>query len=130
MLLVVIGDDLHGSEEVVDLLNEWLDARHLATEAFERASDEERERPPYWRYFRALAPRGCTSLFLGAYYLHAIADRLRRRVDHEDLVRQLEHMRRVWLRVGNGSTDLDLAARHRAPYAPCLCRSPPHRASN
>ena len=94
MLLVVIGDDRQGCEEVIDLLNEWLDARFVTTESFERPSDEERERPPFWRYMRALAPRGRTSLFLGAWFLHAIDDLLAKRVTRKAQSGRLEHMRR------------------------------------
>jgi len=95
LLLVVIGDDRQGCEETVDLLNEWLDARYVTTDAADRPSDEERERPPLWRYFRSLAPRGRTTLFLGAWVLHAIGDHLRGRVGKKRLRRQLEHMQRT-----------------------------------
>ena len=87
LLLVVVGDDRQGCEETVDLLNEWFDARYVTTEAAGRASDEERERPPFWRYFRALAPRGRTTLFLGAWVLHAIGDHLRGHVGRKRLRR-------------------------------------------
>src|SRR5262245_55325251 len=95
MLLVVIGDDRQGCEEAVDLLNEWLDARYVTTEAAGRPSDEERERPPFWRYFRALAPRGRTTLFLGAWVLHAIGDHLRGRLGKKQLRHLLEHRQRT-----------------------------------
>ena len=35
VLIAIAGDDRIGSEEVIDLLNEWLDARYVDTQVFE-----------------------------------------------------------------------------------------------
>ena len=47
-----------GRSETANRLNEWMDPRHVHTHAFERRNDLERERPPAWRYWLALPPRG------------------------------------------------------------------------
>ena len=53
------GMDGAGKGETVNQLNEWLDTRLLLTRAFDhQSSDEERERPLYWRYWRELPARG------------------------------------------------------------------------
>jgi polyphosphate kinase 2 (PPK2 family) len=40
VLIVVAGDDRIGSEETIDRLNEWLDARYVDTQVFEEPTDE------------------------------------------------------------------------------------------
>lgn len=47
-----------GKGETVNLLNEWMDPRHIRTVAFGEPSDEERERPVMWRYWRGVAAQG------------------------------------------------------------------------
>ncbi|HKJ77568.1 MAG TPA: polyphosphate:AMP phosphotransferase, partial [Gammaproteobacteria bacterium] len=58
VLVLVSGVDGAGKGATVNLLNEWLDPRHLRTYAFGPKSDEERERPDFWRFWRALPPHG------------------------------------------------------------------------
>ena len=62
VIVIVSGVEAAGKGEVVNRLNEWLDTRGLQTHAYWGESDEERERPRYWRFWRALPPRGreCT----------------------------------------------------------------------
>jgi polyphosphate:AMP phosphotransferase len=72
VLIVVGGVDGAGKGEVVNLINEWLDARLIDTMAFDEPSDEENHRPPYWRYWMALPARGRIGLFTGAYYTQPI----------------------------------------------------------
>ncbi|ROR34261.1 polyphosphate:AMP phosphotransferase [Inmirania thermothiophila] len=67
VLVLFGGVDGAGKGEIVNLLNAWMDPRWIVTEAFGEPSDEERERPPYWRYWRALAPRGRIGLYLSAW---------------------------------------------------------------
>ena len=56
VLLVIAGDDASGKGDVVNVLNGWLDPRGVETFAFHDPSDEERDRPPMWRYWRSLPP--------------------------------------------------------------------------
>ena len=42
VLIAVAGDDRIGCEELIDRLNEWLDARYLDTQVFEEETEEER----------------------------------------------------------------------------------------
>jgi polyphosphate:AMP phosphotransferase len=68
LVVLVAGVDGAGKGESVNLLNEWLDPRWIRTRAFDGPSDEERERPAYWRYWRSLPPYGAMTLFLSAWY--------------------------------------------------------------
>lgn len=76
VLVLIAGVEGAGKSETANLLSEWMDARHLHTHAFPDPSDEERERPPMWRYWRALPPRGRVGIFFGAWHTHPIIDRV------------------------------------------------------
>jgi polyphosphate:AMP phosphotransferase len=62
------GVDGAGKGDVVHALNEWLDPRWMVTHTFERPSQEEAERPEYWRFWQALPPKGQIGLLLSAWY--------------------------------------------------------------
>jgi polyphosphate:AMP phosphotransferase len=72
------GVDGAGKSETVHLLNEWMDPRWLVNRAFEDASQDERERPPFWRYWLALPPRGRIGLFMSTWYSRPLLDRVSR----------------------------------------------------
>ena len=73
------GVDGAGKSESVNLLSEWMDPRWLITRAYGPPSDEERERPEYWRFWRDLPPKGRIGFFLSAWYSNPLVDRVRRR---------------------------------------------------
>ena len=76
VLILIAGVEGAGKGETVNLLNEWMDPRHIHTHAFPDASDEERERPPLWRYWRALPPKGKIGVFFGAWHTVPIVQRV------------------------------------------------------
>ena len=71
VVIIIGGVDGAGKGETVNLLNEWMDPRHIVTHAFGEPSDEERERPRMWRYWRALPPRGRIGILFGAWHTDA-----------------------------------------------------------
>jgi len=87
VLILISGDDRVGANEVVSVLHEWMDARYMRTRVFGRPSDEELERPRFWRYWRELPPRGEIGLFLGAWDFVTISDLVNKRISK----RQAEH---------------------------------------
>ncbi|MBC7951251.1 MAG: polyphosphate:AMP phosphotransferase [Rhodospirillaceae bacterium] len=68
VIIVFAGVDGAGKNETVNLLNEWMDPRWIDTRAYGPPSDEERERPEYWRFWRDLPPKGKLGLFLSSWY--------------------------------------------------------------
>jgi len=92
VIILVSGVEGAGKGEVVNLLNKWLDARGVHTHAFWDSSDEERERPRYWRYWRALPPRGSIGILFGSWYTEPIVEHAFQRSD----ATQFEHaLRRI-----------------------------------
>jgi polyphosphate:AMP phosphotransferase len=73
VLLVIAGDEAAGKGDVINLLNGWLDPRGVETFAFHEPTDEERERPPMWRYWRCLPPRGRMAIYAGGWHTDALA---------------------------------------------------------
>jgi polyphosphate:AMP phosphotransferase len=79
LIAVFDGADGAGKSETVQLLNAWLDPRGIVNTAFDEPSEEERERPPFWRYWLALPARGQAGLFMSAWYSPPQVDRVTRR---------------------------------------------------
>ncbi len=76
VIVIVSGADGAGKGELVHRLNEWLDPRGVATYAFWHPSDEERERPAFWRFWRAMPGRGRIGIFFGSWYTQPVIDRV------------------------------------------------------
>ena len=53
VIVVFAGVDGAGKGESVNLINEWMDPRWIVTQAYDEPSDEERERPAFWRFWSA-----------------------------------------------------------------------------
>ncbi len=92
VLLVFAGVDGAGKSESVALLNQWMDARWLATCAYDELSNGERERPEFWRYWRDLPPRGRIGMFLSAWYSRPLLDRVYRNIDEVTFIKHLERI--------------------------------------
>ncbi len=76
VILIVSGVDGGGRRESVRSLNEWLDPRHVETHGMGEPSDEERDRPDMWRFWRALPPKGKIGVFQGSWYSMPILERV------------------------------------------------------
>ncbi|MCA9592164.1 MAG: polyphosphate:AMP phosphotransferase [Myxococcales bacterium] len=76
VVILIGGVEGAGKGELLNLLFEWMDARHLATRAFGLPTEEEAERPEYWRYWMALPPKGQVAVYLGSWYTAPIVSRV------------------------------------------------------
>ncbi|MGD8852352.1 MAG: polyphosphate:AMP phosphotransferase [Gammaproteobacteria bacterium] len=92
VVLVITGDDRIGMNETIQFMHEWMDARYLETHILHLPSREELERPRFWRYWRALPPRGKIGVDVGGWPLNAVADRVRGRIDGDGFARRLAHI--------------------------------------
>jgi len=94
VLIVVGGVDGAGKGETVNLLNEWMDPRHIDTHAFAAPSDEEGERPRMWRFWRILPPKGRIGILFGAWHSRPVLERVYRRTDGDRFEQQLQEIER------------------------------------
>ena len=89
VVILFAGVDGGGKGETVNLLTEWLDPRSIVTHAYDRLTEEEGQRPEFWRYWRDLPARGRFGLFLSAWYSAPLVDRAYGRIGKGALERRL-----------------------------------------
>ena len=95
VLILIAGVEGGGRSEMVHLLNEWMDPRHILTSAFGDPSDEERERPAQWRFWRALPPKGRIGIFFGAWHTQAIVRRVFGKIGDGEYTRRVGEIMRL-----------------------------------
>ena len=76
VLVLINGVEGAGKGETAHTLSEWMDSRHIITHGFGEHTDEERARPPMWRFWRALPPKGKVGIFFGSWYTDPILGRV------------------------------------------------------
>src|SRR3954465_13023832 len=94
VVILIGGVDGAGKGETINLMNEWMDPHHIETHAFGDPTDEERERPPMWRYWRTPPPRAKIGIFLSAWHSEPIGDRALGVIKAAELERRLEEILR------------------------------------
>ena len=77
VIILLNGIEGAGKGETVKLLNEWMDPRLIEVNTFDQQSDEELARPPAWRYWRKLPPKGRIGIFFGNWYSQMLQSRVR-----------------------------------------------------
>ena len=95
VLILIAGVEGAGKGETVNLLNEWMDPRHIQTTAFGTPSDEEAERPAHWRFWRALPPKGRIGIFFGAWHTLPIVQRVMGELDEGDFAAATAEIQRL-----------------------------------
>ncbi|MDP2248020.1 MAG: polyphosphate:AMP phosphotransferase, partial [Nitrosomonadales bacterium] len=75
VIILIAGVDGAGKGETANLLNEWMDPRQISTYAFGSPTEEEASRPPMWRFWRELPPKGEVAIFFGSWYTAPILGR-------------------------------------------------------
>ena len=95
VVILIAGVEGAGKGETVNLLNEWMDPRHIHTYAFPDLSDEERERPLMWRYWRALPPKGSIGIFFGAWHTLPIVLRVQGTISRRELGQYVGEIQRL-----------------------------------
>jgi AMP-polyphosphate phosphotransferase len=94
VVLLSGGVDGAGKGDVVNLLLEWMDPRHIQVHAMGSPSDEELARPPMWRFWRALPKKGSLGIFFGSWYTAPIVERVLRKTGGSELTRKLSEVSR------------------------------------
>jgi polyphosphate:AMP phosphotransferase len=92
VVVLVAGVEGGGKSETVNLLLEWLDARGIQTHAMAAPTDEERQRPPMWRFWRMLPARGRMAIMFGSWDTGPLLDAVRGKIDRPRLDQSLERV--------------------------------------
>ncbi len=93
VFIVISGVDGSGKGEVINLLNEWMDPRYIRTNAFGKSSDEERERPRMWRFWRTMPEKGEIGIYAGSWYSWPIAKKVKNKINQMRLKTELHRIR-------------------------------------
>ncbi|MGR8929238.1 MAG: polyphosphate:AMP phosphotransferase [Gammaproteobacteria bacterium] len=89
VIIIISGVDGGGKGEVINRLNEWLDAHYMRTIALGDPTDEELERPKFWRFWRTLPSKGTIGVYVGSWYSDPIARRVYQKIDSSALQTEL-----------------------------------------
>ena len=92
VILLLTGLEGAGKGEVVNHLNAWLDTRNVQVHAFWDESEEQKERPEYWRFWRTMPAKGEISIVFGGWYQRLIEDWVLGRSTKGALARQLNRV--------------------------------------
>jgi polyphosphate:AMP phosphotransferase len=129
VIVVFAGVDGAGKSETVNLLAEWLDPRWFATRAYAEPSEEERERPEFWRFWRDLPPKGKIGVFLSSWYSRPVLERVYGALGAAGLDEQLDRIvafekelvddgaliLKFWMHLGKRAQERRLRALERDP---------------
>lgn len=92
VIIIASGVEGAGKGEVVNRLSEWLDTRDIQTHAFWDETDEQRLRPDFWRFWRAVPARGSIGIMFGSWYTRPIIERVFGNLGDADFE---QHLRRI-----------------------------------
>jgi polyphosphate:AMP phosphotransferase len=81
LLLIISGVEGGGRGETANKLTEWMDPRHIHVVAFGPRAPEEAARPPAWRYWRSLPPKGKLGILMNAWYNEAMLAHVQGKID-------------------------------------------------
>jgi AMP-polyphosphate phosphotransferase len=94
VVVLISGQDGAGKGETINVLYEWMDPRFISTLAFSTPTDEERQRPAMWRYWRALPPKGRIGIFAGSWYSDPIHDSIEETISKFALDQRIDQINR------------------------------------
>ena len=95
VIILINGIEGAGKGETVKLLNEWMDPRLISVETFDLQTDEELARPPAWRYWRRLPPKGRIGIFFGNWYSQMLQARVDDRINDAVLDQAIDAAERL-----------------------------------
>jgi polyphosphate:AMP phosphotransferase len=72
VIIWIAGDDHVAANQMINRLNEWMDARFVETRVFADVGQEEAARPQLWRLWRSLPAKGRMAIFAGGLMRTAI----------------------------------------------------------
>ena len=83
-----------GKGETVRQLLAWLDPRQISTYALSQPTDEEAARPPLWRFWRVLPPKGRMAMLFEGWYRRPLDARIAGEIDGDELDASIHEINR------------------------------------
>lgn len=93
VIVIIAGSDRIGAHELISFLTEVFDSRFMEVTAFGPPTQEEAERPEFWRYWRAMPAAGRMGVMLGAWTMSAVVARLERKIGRGEFAGRISHIR-------------------------------------
>jgi polyphosphate:AMP phosphotransferase len=94
VIILISGVDGSGKGETINTLYEWMDPRYMSTRTFSAPTQEERERPSMWRFWRALPKKGRIGIAAGSWYSWPIAERIAGDLSRADFDQRMDELNR------------------------------------
>ena len=95
LIIIISGVEGAGKGEVVERLNRWLDFRDVQTHAYWDETDEESQRPKYWRFWRDIPMRGTVAVMFGSWYTNPLIEAAFDRLNEAELDQALTRNREL-----------------------------------
>jgi len=92
LIVLVGGVEGAGKGEFVNRLLTWLDPRGVQIHALDEPTDEERERPYFWRFWRLLPARRRAAVLLSSWYTRPIVNRVFKEITQAQLDQDLDRI--------------------------------------
>ncbi len=92
VVIVIAGVEGAGKGETLHTLLQWMDARGIDAHALGFPSEEERERPSFYRFWRRLPAHGQIGIFFGSWYTGPIVRHVFGEIDDQRFERELAHI--------------------------------------
>ena len=93
LVIVVAGIDGAGKGATINLLNEWLDPRHVRTLAFSDPSKEEKAYPAQRRLWLCLPPKGSVGIMFGASYMPLLKEITQKKANPDNIESMIREIR-------------------------------------
>jgi polyphosphate:AMP phosphotransferase len=94
VVILIAGVDGGGKGDALNTLNEWMDPRHLQTNAIRPVTEGLDGRPPMWQFWRALPKRGGLAVFVGSWYTAPLLRRVYRETTTAELDQDIDDILR------------------------------------
>ena len=94
LLILVGGIDGAGKGDTINLLNDWLDPRHIRTMAFSPPTAEDLAYPPTYRFWHHLPAKGETGIVFGSGYAPLVIEAAKKNPNLELLEMMITTARR------------------------------------
>jgi polyphosphate:AMP phosphotransferase len=81
-----------GKGTSANVLNKWMDARWIVTHAYDEPTDEEAQRPTFWKIWRFTPPRGQIGIHLSGRYSRPLLDYVYGNITQSEFKHQLDRI--------------------------------------